>query len=106
MVDEPDRHLNPKLAEKFWSTIERNHHEDSIFIYTCHLPNFALRSGVDKVFLIDGKSSVEISDQDGFLNLPSAKQEEFLGCIPSIVARKKVLVVEGEPNGIDKQFYE
>lgn len=106
LVDEPDRNLNPKLAEGFWSTIEQTHHEKSLFIYGTHLTSFALRPGVDRVFLIDGKRTVEIDGPDGFLALPSRDRAEFLGAIPSIVIRDKVLVVEGEEDGIDRQVYE
>ena len=106
LVDEPDRNLNPRLAEAFWSTIEDSHHDDSLFIYATHSPSFALRPGVDRVFLLDGKRSLEVDGAEGFLNLPPQYREEFLGAIPSFVTRDKVLVVEGEDDGIDRPVYE
>lgn len=105
LIDEPDRNLNPKLAEVFWTTLENWHHEQSAFVYATHLPSFALRTNVDRVFLLDGEQALAVDGAAGFLRLPADQRSEFLGTIPSIVIRDKVLVVEGEDGGIDDQFY-
>jgi energy-coupling factor transporter ATP-binding protein EcfA2 len=105
LIDEPDRNLNPKLAERFWATIEDWHHPESVFVYATHLPSFAIRPNVDRVFLLDGEEARQIDGSDGFLRLPSDQRAEFLGTIPSIVIRDRVLVVEGEDGGIDELFY-
>ena len=105
LIDEPDRNLNPKLAERFWEILEDWHHENSVFVYATHLPSFALRNNVDRVFLLDGEETREIDGGEGFLHLPPNQRSEFLGAIPSIVIRDKVLIVEGEDGGIDSDFY-
>src|SRR5262249_25542587 len=89
-----------------WETLETWHHQNSLFVYTTHLPSFALRPNVDRVFLLDGQEAHGIDGASGFLSLPADQRAEFLAAIPSIVVRAKVIVVEGENGGIDEEFYE
>lgn len=106
LVDEPDRNMNPRLAERFWSTIESEHHSGSVFVYATHSASFALRPGVDRIFLLDGNKATRVDDIESFGSLPRSAREEFLGSIPSIVTRDRVLVTEGDEGGIDKEFFE
>lgn len=105
LIDEPDRNLNAALAERLWDIVETELHEKSMFVYTTHLPSFAMRANVEHVFVLDGKRAREIEKTRGFLDIPRHERVEFLGAIPSIVVRQRVLVVEGQQGGIDESVY-
>ncbi len=104
LVDEPTRNLNASLAEKFWRRMEE-YRSESYFIYATHHPNFALRDGVDNVFLIQRSEITAVANTSVFASLPFEERREFLGSIPAIVAHEKVLVTEGESDGIDEVLY-
>jgi energy-coupling factor transporter ATP-binding protein EcfA2 len=104
LIDEATRNLNASLAEKFWSRMEQ-YRSESIFIYAEHHAPFALREGVDKVFLVQRSQISIVADTIEFARLPYEERREYLGAIPAIVAHKRVLATEGDSDGLDELFY-
>jgi ABC-type branched-subunit amino acid transport system ATPase component len=105
LVDEPELNLNPRLAERFWSLIERRHPE-CVFVYATHALHFALRPEVDRALVLTRTGVIPLDESQEFLELAREDREQFLGSIPSIVLATKVLFTEGEPDSIDRALYE
>jgi hypothetical protein len=105
LIDEPELNLNPRLAERFWSIIERRHSECA-FIYATHALHFALRPEVDRALVLTHTGVVPLDDSKEFLELARDDREHFLGSIPSIVLATKVLFTEGKADSIDRFLYE
>lgn len=105
LIDEPELNLNPRLAERFWSVIERRH-PDCAFVYATHALHFALRPEVDRALVLTRSEVVSLDESREFLQLAREDREQFLGSIPSIVLAQKVLFTEGEPDSIDRSLYE
>jgi energy-coupling factor transporter ATP-binding protein EcfA2 len=104
LIDEATRNLNASLAEKFWSRMEQ-YRPESIFVYAEHHAPFALREGVDKVFLVQRSQISVVANTIEFSRLPYEERREFLGAIPAIVAHKRVLATEGDSDGLDELLY-
>jgi energy-coupling factor transporter ATP-binding protein EcfA2 len=104
LIDEATRNLNASLAEKFWARMEQ-YRSESIFVYAEHHAPFALREGVDKVFLVQRSQISIVANTIEFARLPYEERREFLGAIPAIVAHKRVLATEGDSDGLDELLY-
>lgn len=103
-IDEPELNLNPRLAERFWSIMERRN-PSSVFVYATHALHFAMRPEVDRALVLGRKGVVPLDASEEFLALAREDREQFLGSIPSIVLASKVLFTEGEPDSIDTALY-
>jgi ABC-type branched-subunit amino acid transport system ATPase component len=104
LVDEPELNLNPRLAEKFWETIEQRH-PHCAFIYVTHALHFALRPGVDRALVLTRSGAIPLDASSEFLELAREDREQFLGSIPSVVLASRVLFTEGGPDSIDRSLY-
>lgn len=102
-VDEPELNLNPGLANRLWSSIE-SLLPDAIFVYATHSVNFANREIVDHLLILSNDDK-NIQDLSSLGDLTSSDREALLGNIPSLLANKKTLVVEGDDESFDTIFY-
>ena len=102
-VDEPELNLNPGLANRLWSSIE-SLLPNAVFIYATHSVNFALRPSVEHLLVLSN-SDENIHEMENLSELTPRDKEELLGNIPSLVANKKTLVVEGKDESFDNIFY-
>lgn len=103
LVDEPELNLDPVLAIKYWNLIEREM-ADSIFVYTTHSLDFALRDNVDRIWSL-GKGEARPIPLDKLGGLPEDEQRRFLSGIRGIITTDKGLVVEGTESSFDTKFY-
>ncbi len=102
-VDEPELNLNPGLANRLWTSIE-SLLPRAVFIYATHSVNFALRESVQKLLVLSN-SDDSIQEIDGLNELSYSDQKDLLGNIPSLIAHKNALVVEGYDESFDVVFY-
>jgi ABC-type uncharacterized transport system ATPase subunit len=79
LVDEPEQNLSAKLADRFWSIIERFRPE-SVFIYSTHALHFAVRPGVEKIFVLSTTDVINVTSALTILEdmTPSARQDSRL----------------------------
>lgn len=103
VVDEPELNLHPTLAEALWSLVEGEFPEMS-FIYATHSINFALRKGVNTVFILSSQSQ-NIVKMDNVSDIPRDDMLSFLGGIPGVLSANKVLVTEGHEKSFDAILY-
>ncbi len=103
IVDEPELNLNPQLACLAWEVIE-SMIPGGMFIYGTHCLSFAMRKGVDAVFVID-KNQTRATEVAGLKNEEEEVLRPFLGAIPAILSAQKVLAVEGHDKSFDSAFY-
>jgi len=103
VVDEPELNLDPQLACDFWSLMEREM-PASAFIYATHSLDFALRKGIDTIWTI-GQSGPAPINREQLVSLPPDEQRRFLGGIRGILAADMGVVVEGNQDSIDSEFY-
>ena len=103
LVDEPELNLDPVLAIKYWNLLEREM-PDSVFVYTTHSLDFALRDNVERIWSLgDGRAQQIPLDKLG--NLPAEEQRRFLSGIRGIITTSKGLIVEGKESSFDAKFY-
>ncbi len=103
IVDEPEAHLNPLLANQVWDVIE-NYLPKAQFIYATHSISFALRSNVNSLFGIDKVNNKLVPFTD-IRELSYPDQADLLGAIPAILSANKVIGVEGTDTSFDMPFY-
>ena len=103
LVDEPELNLDPVLAIKYWNLIEREM-SDSVFVYTTHSLDFALRDNVDRIWSLGGGQAKPIP-LETLGTLPAEEQRRFLSGIRGIITTNKGLVVEGKEASFDAKFY-
>lgn len=103
IADEPELNLHPELAERLWSLVE-NEFPDKTFIYATHSINFALRSNVERVFVLASNSD-DIAEFTGLESLPRSEVRAFLGGLPGILSTDSVVVVEGDEKSFDAIFF-
>jgi ABC-type lipoprotein export system ATPase subunit len=103
IVDEPEAHLNPLLANQVWDAIE-GYLPHAQFIYATHSISFAMRQQVDSLFAID-KVQNELLPIKGIEYLSHSEQADLLGAVPAILTAKQVLCVEGGDTSFDFPFY-
>lgn len=104
LVDEPELHLNPLLANRIWDTIEQFFPE-AVFIYTTHSISFAMRDNVEKIIALSGASR-EALEIEAISELPTEDMQEFLGAIPLILSSDKAILIEGLEGSVDIGFYQ
>ena len=103
IVDEPEAHLNPLLANQVWDVIQ-NSLPNAQFIYATHSISFAMRNTVDSLFGID-KTENKLVALNDYRALPESELSELLGTIPAILSANKVIGVEGGDTSFDSPFY-
>ena len=103
IVDEPELNLHPELSERLWTLIE-NEFTNKTFIYATHSINFALRSNVNRVYVLSSESE-NITEFTNLGDLPRSEVTAFLGAIPGILSANKVLITEGHDKSFDAIFY-
>ena len=103
LIDEPELNLDPVLAMKYWSLVEREL-DHSVFVYTTHSLDFALREGVDRIWSLGSGRSTLLS-KETLDSLPSDDQRRFLSGIRGIVAKDRGLIIEGDESSFDSKFY-
>jgi hypothetical protein len=103
LVDEPEAHLNPYLAVRFWNILE-SHLIRSQFVHVSHCISFAMREQVDSLFVIDGPTGA-LKPLPSIADLSQVDATEFLGAIPGILSRPFALAVEGNNDSFDSAFY-
>ena len=103
IIDEPELNLHPELSERLWTLIE-NELTNKIFVYATHSINFALRSNVNRVYVLSSDSA-NIAEFTSLGELPRTEVTAFLGAIPGILSANKVLVTEGHDKSFDALFY-
>jgi len=103
VIDEPELNLDPVLACNFWNVMEREMPE-STFLFATHSMDFAIRKGVDKIWVLGQSGPAEL-DREQLKNLSSEEQRSFLGSIRGIVLADIGVVVEGDENSIDAIVY-
>ncbi len=103
IADEPELNLHPELAERLWTLIE-DEFQDKTFIYATHSINFALRSNVQRVFVLSSDAQ-NISEFNGLDTLPRSEVTAFLGGLPGILSANRVVVTEGHEKSFDAIFY-
>lgn len=96
VVDEPELHLHPTLANSYWCGVEKEFPE-SYFIYATHSIQFAMREDDAQIIVIpsDGSDGEILKNWSEF---ESNEKNQFLGGIPEIVNAKKVICIEGGEN--------
>ncbi len=94
IVDEPELNLDPALACNFWNVMEREMPE-STFLFATHSMDFALRQGVENIWVLGQKVPTKI-DKVRLKSLSIDEQRVFLGSIRGIVIADIGVVVEGE----------
>lgn len=103
LVDEPELNLDPVLAIKYWNLIEREM-PDSVFVYTTHSLDFALRDNVDRIWSL-GRGEAKPIALETLGGLPADEQRRFLSGIRGIITTNKGIVVEGIESSFDAKFY-
>lgn len=103
LVDEPELNLHPELAIRLWSRIEEEFPE-KVFIYATHCISFSLRKNIGSVYVINPDPE-KIAFLDGISSLQKSDASSFLGALPGIMSCDKVLVVEGDDDSFDSDFY-
>jgi energy-coupling factor transporter ATP-binding protein EcfA2 len=103
LVDEPELNLHPNLACRLWDSLEANL-PDGVFVYATHSLGFAMRSNVDRLFVLSGGGRRPIMVPN-ISAIPAEELREFLGAIPAILAASATLVVEGQESSVDSLFY-
>lgn len=103
IADEPELNLHPELAERLWTLIE-NEFQDKTFIYATHSINFALREGVNQVYVLSADPS-HVAKFTDLSSLPRAEVSAFLGGLPGILSSNNVVVTEGHEKSFDAIFY-
>ena len=103
LVDEPELNLDPVLAIKYWNLIEREM-SDSVFVYTTHSLDFALRENVDCIWSL-GRGGAKNIPLESLGALPEEDQRRFLSGIRGVITTDKGLVVEGKESSFDAKFY-
>ena len=103
VVDEPELNLDPVLAMKYWSVVEREL-KQSVFIYATHSLDFALRDSVERIWSLGGAHVKPLPIED-LGRLPSDEQRRFLSGIRGIVTKDRGLIVEGNDTSFDSTFY-
>jgi hypothetical protein len=106
VIDEPELNMHPHLAVRVWDVIEQDLPK-SHFIYATHSIGFAMRSSVDRIYVLNSNEPgpKEINDVAELLREPEYEVEQFLGAIPSILSTPKALIVEGKDDSFDQPFY-
>ncbi|WP_008293746.1 AAA family ATPase [Congregibacter litoralis] len=102
-VDEPELNLNPGLANRLWTSIE-SLLPLAVFIYATHSVNFALRETVQRLLVLSNNDE-SIQELAGLDELSFEDQKALLGNIPSLIAHKNALIVEGYDESFDGIFY-
>lgn len=103
VVDEPELNLNPKLAVKFWESIEA-YLPDTRFIYATHNILFSIRDEIDQICILSKICEPSFFNKSDLQLLPEL--DDFLGSLPSILAYSKVILCEGEDaSKFDESFY-
>lgn len=102
LVDEPELNLHPELATRLWDSIERMNPQ-SEFLYASHSLSFAMRPSVEKIFVMDGEDS--LTEIDSAENIDDRQLRSFLGNIPAILSKSKVIATEGDDDSFDTRFY-
>ncbi len=103
VADEPELNLHPELAERLWTLIE-GEFPTRTFIYATHNISFALRSGVDAVFILSNATN-SVSRFSDLRSLPHRDASAFLGALPGILSANRVVVTEGHEKSFDALFY-
>ena len=103
LVDEPELNLDPVLAIKYWNLLEREM-PDSVFVYTTHSLDFALRDSVKRIWSL-GRGVAQQILLETLGTLPAEEQRRFLSGIRGIIKTNKGLVVEGKESSFDAMFY-
>lgn len=104
LVDEPELHLHPRLADSFWTLVEESRPE-SVFVYATHSLSFAMRKSIDTRIVLSkpGEPAVLLQSLD---ELSRSDARDFLGAIPAILRANHALAVEGESgDSFDKDFF-
>jgi len=104
IVDEPENHLNPMLANRLWDSIEAEL-PVAQFVYATHSVSFAMRDGVESLFVVD-KSTNTLVPIQSFEFVDKMEQRELLGAVPVVMAATKALCVEGGDSSFDTGFYQ
>lgn len=91
VVDEPEIHLHPMLARRFWDLVE-SQRPDCRFIYITHDLNFAL-SRRGRVGIVRGPTEVELLDEGS--GIPSDLFESILGAASLSVVAERIVFCEG-----------
>lgn len=103
VVDEPELNLHPELAERLWTLLE-SEYQDKKFIYATHSIQFAIRSGVEALYILSSDTS-KIKRLDDISDIPREDMVQFLGGIPGILNSSTVVVTEGHEKSFDSLFY-
>jgi energy-coupling factor transporter ATP-binding protein EcfA2 len=103
VVDEPELNLHPDLAERLWTVLE-DEFPQKTFVYATHSIGFALRSNVQKVWVLSSDAQ-NIAEFEGLDSLPRSEIKAFLGGLPGILSANRVLVTEGHEKSFDAIFY-
>ena len=103
LIDEPELNLDPILAMRYWSLIEREM-PNSIFVYTTHSMDFALRDNIERIWSLGNGCAKQIP-LDELGSFPEEEQRKFLSGIRGIITNNKGLVVEGTETSFDAVFY-
>lgn len=103
VADEPELNLHPELAERLWTLIE-GEFPTRTFIYATHNISFALRSGVDAVFVLSSATN-SVSRFTDLRSLPNRDASALLGALPGILSANRVVVTEGYEKSFDVLFY-
>jgi energy-coupling factor transporter ATP-binding protein EcfA2 len=104
-VDEPELHLHARLAESFWSTMELKRPK-SVFIYATHSIGFAMRSSVERIYVLGAAPRPTVRLINDPLLLPRGELRELLGALPAIMSSESALAVEGQRDiSFDERFY-
>jgi hypothetical protein len=103
LVDEPESHLNERLAVEFWERIEQMRPNWN-FIYATHSVAFASRPNVDGIWLVQPGPNPVIELPD-ISSLPYSAKKDLIGFMPHVVGYDRTLLVEGRRGSVDESFY-
>jgi energy-coupling factor transporter ATP-binding protein EcfA2 len=103
IADEPELNLNPGLADRLWDLIE-DELSESVFVYGTHSVGFAMRTNVEKIFVLSNENS-NIAEVKNVTEIDHKELPALLGSIPAILASNRALAIEGRENSIDSIIY-
>lgn len=104
LIDEPEVHMHPLLARRFWDVVEQSR-PDCRFAYVTHDLAFALSRRHGRMVVVRAENSVSVIPASE--KIPPETFEEIYGAATLSVSASRLVFCEGVDDGsIDRPFYE
>lgn len=104
VIDEPEVHLHPLLARRFWDAVE-SARPDCRFVYVTHDLAFALSRRDARLVIVNSPTEATLLPEDS--GIPDDLFAEIVGAASLSVLARRIVFCEGVDDGsIDRPFYE